>query len=117
MLPCTGTAPSQVDSVAVKLAKSSLDSDMLWTEGKIYNTFPRALQEGCLHAPPVVPKFYGLYVPSEELDYPELSAEELDAVREMIKGITPILLLEPCGQQVEDPSLTDRYAAIISSLI
>jgi len=84
VLPCTGTAPGQVDPIAVKLARS--DVDMLWTEAKIYNAFPRALQEGSPHTPPVVPKFYGFYVLSEEFDYPKLSGKDRDEVRETVNS-------------------------------
>ena len=82
---------------------------MLLEEAKVYNAFPRDLQDGDI---PVVPKFYGYYAPSIEAfdrddsgdddggnDY-GVDEEEWKSVRRVIKEITPILLLEACGKQV-----------------
>jgi len=114
VLPSTATAPSVVGRVAVKTGVglfgdkySTTDRDMLWNEARIYNAFPRSLQEGSPDGPPVVPQFYGFYIPSVAFDYPKLSAEERNPVRKMIKSISPILLLEPCGKRIE-ASAVDR---------
>ncbi|KAH9953845.1 hypothetical protein BC827DRAFT_1245892 [Russula dissimulans] len=73
---------------------------MLWNEARIYNAFPRELQEASPDGPPVVPKFYGFYTPSVAFDYPKVPAEDRTTVRKMIKSISPILLLEECGKQL-----------------
>lgn len=88
---------------------------MLLEEAKVYNAFPRDLQDGDV---PVVPKFYGYYVPSTEAsdrddsgdddggnDY-GVDEEEWKSVRKVIKKITPILLLEACGKQVRTTRLS-----------
>jgi hypothetical protein len=87
-----------VGRVAVKFART--DRDMLWNEARIYNAFPRELQEASPDGPPVVPKFYGFYTPSVAFDYPKVPAEDRTTVRKMIKSISPILLLEECGKQL-----------------
>ena len=89
---------------------------MLLEEAKIYNTFPRNLQDGEI---PVVPKFYGYYAPSTEalewgdngnngsgIDY-DLDEDEWKCVREQIESLSPILLLEACGEQVSAAHLSD----------
>ncbi|KAI9511041.1 hypothetical protein F5148DRAFT_436827 [Russula earlei] len=111
-------------AVAVKIARPG-EREMLEDEGKIYNAFPRKLQEGCSQTPipPVVPKFYGYYVPSlAEFDgkaYDELNDEEKDHVRCMINRISPILLLEQCGEQFSGTvggADREKIAALLSHL-
>jgi hypothetical protein len=95
---------------------------MLLNEAKIYNAFPRKLQDGDA---PIVPKFYGYYVPSTEAfdrddngnngvsgDDDGLNEEEWKTVRTLFGFISPILLLEACGKQVHTRSLsqTDKWA-------
>lgn len=88
---------------------------MLSNEAKIYNAFPRNLQDGEI---PVVPRFYGYYAPSTEaLEWDDngnngsgndygLDEEEWKCVRERIKSLSPILLLEACGKQVSTVHLS-----------
>ena len=117
------TVPSTTSvrrAVAVKYSPSPhAEREMLLEEAKVYNAFPRDLQDGDI---PVVPKFYGYYAPSTEAfdrddscdddggnDY-GVDEEEWKSVRRVIKEITPILLLEACGKQVSTtrPSHNDR---------
>jgi hypothetical protein len=90
---------------------------MLLNEAEIYNAFPRELQEGTSYAPPVVPKFYGYYVPSLEAfdshaDDENFSKEERKCIRKVLKNHTPILLMEACGRQIcaEDLPPSNRWA-------
>lgn len=112
-LPSTAAAPSIRGAVAVKLAyRERSERDMLLHEAKIYNAFPRELQEGGLHVPPIVPKFYGYYVPSLEefdsyCDKDKLSDADRDFIRCFIMGLTPILLLEPCGRSIRAQELPE----------
>ncbi|KAH9986890.1 hypothetical protein BJV74DRAFT_774470 [Russula compacta] len=106
-IPSTAAASSIRGSVAVKMAdyRENADREMLLREAKIYNAFPRELQEGWHHVPPIVPKFYGYYVPSFEAfdnygDDDKLSDTDRENVRKYIMRISPILLLEPCGKQI-----------------
>ena len=86
---------------------------MLLNEAKIYNAFPRNLQDGDT---PIVPKFYGYYMPSTEAsdlddsnhgDADGLDKEKWKAVRKALLGSnTSILLVEACGKPVGSCSLT-----------
>ena len=122
-LPSIVSAPSLRGAVAVKLAGSQdSEREMLLNEAKIYNAFPRELQEGSSHAPPIVPKFYGYYVPSLEAfesnaDNDEFPEKERKHIRTMLECITPILLLESCGVEIcaDALSSTNRWAQFFTS--
>jgi hypothetical protein len=98
--------------VAVKLTKSDDDAQMLRHEAKIYNAFPRDLHEADI---PVVPNFYGYYMPHTEVsdrvnnDNDNSNSDEKEWEREMLsEGIVgPILLLEACGEPVCADTLSD----------
>ncbi|KAI9511040.1 hypothetical protein F5148DRAFT_437005 [Russula earlei] len=116
-LPSIAATPSMRGAVAVKLAKAPRsDRRMLGGEGRIYNVFPRKLQEGCsqtpIPVPPVVPKFYGYYAPSlAEFDgqaHDELNDEGGYPNRHMTASMSPILLLEQFGKPI---SAKDIYGA------
>ena len=115
-LPPIVSAPSIHGAVAVKLARGAdSEREMLLNEAKIYNAFPRELQEGSSHAPPIVPKFYGCYVPSLKAvdghaDDDKFTQKEREYIRMMLERITPILLLESCGKEIcaEDLSSINR---------
>jgi len=115
-LPSVVSAPSTHGAVAVKLAgRQGSEREMLLNEAKIYNAFPRELQEGSPQAPPIVPKFYGYYVPSLEAfdsyaDDDKFRKKERECIRTMLECITPILLLESCGEEIRAMALssTDR---------
>jgi len=115
-LPSSVAAPSVRGAVAVKIATPRPEEhEMLRYEAKIYEAFPRELQEGTSDQPPVVPKFYGYYKPSREgfdsQSYDDkFTKEDRKAVWEEIKGITRLLLLEACGRsiQAKNVSCTDR---------
>ena len=92
---------------------------MLLNEAKIYDAFPRELQEGTPYAPPIVPKFYGYYVPSLEAfdSYAHddgFTKEERKDLRNMLLTIPAVLLLEACGNPISarDLSPTNRWAQI-----
>ena len=55
---------------------------MLWNEARIYKPFLRSLQEGSPDRPPVMPKFYGFYIPPVAFDYRKLYR---NSVRTIIK--------------------------------
>jgi hypothetical protein len=105
-------------TVAVKFSRPYADHKMLLNEAKIYNAFPRHLQDG---KTPVVPKFYGYYVRLREVydwddgdngvddDLDEQKWKSLRTV--LLNCITSILLLEACGKPVCDsPALSQRWA-------
>jgi hypothetical protein len=122
-LPSTPPAPSIRGTVAVKMAKSQTSQrEMLRNEAKIYNAFPRKLQEGSSNAPPIVPKFYGYYVPSLKAfdstacdKFPKEEWVHLDAIRDIVEEMTPILLLESCGEQVQDLSSKNWWVQFFTS--
>lgn len=111
-------------AVAVKLAtEDDSEREMLLNEAKIYNAFPREMQEGSSDTPPIVPKFYGYYVPSLEgfdgyADDAKFSKKERERIRTMLEYITPILLLEACGKEIRTWALssTNRWAQIFTSV-
>jgi hypothetical protein len=104
LLPPPLTAPSSPNkcvTVAVKRASQTWKHvNMLLHEGKIYNQFPTHLQESWsgynmvpnLFEPvpigPVVPKFYGFYVPNTT----EVAVEGESPTK------SPLLLIEECGE-------------------
>ena len=107
-------------------AKSAFNHEsarhLLNREAKIYNAFPRHLSEDwcgfnlatpCKHpvpAGPVVPKFYGYYVPVKMEDGKEvLRNDEKDS-----ESPSPILLMEECGKPVKPEKFTadQRYVSI-----
>ncbi len=84
---------------------------MLLNEAKIYDAFPRHLHR---HDIPVVPKFYGYYVPHTEVfDRLDNDNGSSDSGKEKFKRgklpkcIVPILLLESCGMAVRGSALLD----------
>jgi hypothetical protein len=98
------------------------EREMLLNEAKMYNAFPRVLQEGSSHAPPIVPKFYGYYVPSLEAcsgyaDDAYFSKKEREHIRTMLESVTPVLLLEACGKEIRARALssTNRWAQSFTS--
>ena len=85
---------------------------MLRNEAKIYDAFPHDLQGGDI---PIVPKFYGYYTPyikasdqanngngSGNLDKDEWTRETIPRCMTV-----PILLLEACGEAVNEYSLSE----------
>lgn len=107
----------------VVAAKSAFNHEsarhLLNREAKIYNAFPRHLSEDwcgfnlvtpCKHpvpVGPVVPKFYGFYVPVKMEDGKEvLRNDEKD-----FESPSPILLMEECGNPVKPEKFTadQRY--------
>jgi hypothetical protein len=113
------SAPSVRRAVAVKMSVPFSSHEMLLNEAKIYNAFPRNLQDGDA---PTVPKFYGYYVHSTEAfdwDYgnnggDNCSAEDdwKESRTDMLNSIASILLLEACGKpvQTESLALSHRWA-------
>ncbi|KAH9053336.1 hypothetical protein EDB87DRAFT_1581054 [Lactarius vividus] len=106
--------PSLRGEVAVKIAtvhQGPEDCKMLENEAKNYAKFPCGLQESTPSSSPVVAKFFGYYTPScESVDsYKGEDGDEEGArtvrrdVRKLLDSIiSPILLLEPCGEPIKD---------------
>ncbi|KAI9431933.1 hypothetical protein H4582DRAFT_2001421 [Lactarius indigo] len=106
-------APPLCREVAVKIAKvhyCSEDRRMLEKEAENYDKFPCELQESTLSSPAAVPKFFGYYTPScETVDSYKGDDEDEEGARvvreevcKLLKSIiSPILLLEPCGEPIE----------------
>ena len=97
-------------AVAVKLSNphDSGAREMLLHEAKIYNEFPHDLQGGDV---PIVPKFYGYYMPYIDRFDNGNGSGNLDKeewTREMMPEclLVPILLLEECGEAVCSRSLS-----------
>jgi hypothetical protein len=109
---CVGPTWSEV---AVKVPTTCESAKrMLVHEAKIYDNFPCELQESTPSSPPVVPRFYGYYESScESLDNYEVdngNEEVTRKVRSLVQFIksfiNPMLLLEPCGTEVEVEKLS-----------
>ncbi|KAJ7320719.1 hypothetical protein DFH08DRAFT_641833, partial [Mycena albidolilacea] len=128
--PLSGRSPTGEVTVAAKTGFCGEEARrLLHNEGKIYDAFPKHLQEEwcglnlvtpIMHPVPVtavVPKFYGYYVPPEgENDCEE---EDKDAYKYIEANarfksspsyrawhsMSPILLLEECGK----PILADKF--------
>ncbi|KAI9449666.1 hypothetical protein BJY52DRAFT_1126563 [Lactarius psammicola] len=108
--------PSLRGEVAVKCAKVPLDDrKMLENEAEIYDKFPSELQESTHSSPPIVPKFFGYYKPSCESvgsykgdDGDEEGARTVrrDVCKLLQSFVSPILLLEPCGEPVNAEMLS-----------
>jgi hypothetical protein len=107
-------------AVAVKFSLPFSDHKMLLNEAKIYNAFPRHLQDG---KTPIVPKFYGYYVPSSKLyDWDDVNnggdddrdekIRKFNRTSVLLNSISSILLLEACGKPVRTDSLalSQRWA-------
>jgi hypothetical protein len=88
---------------------------MLTNEAKIYAKFPCELQEPTPSSLPVVPKFFGYYEPSCEFvdsykceDVDEENAGTMRThIRKLLDSISPILLLEPCGKDLNGEKLSE----------
>jgi hypothetical protein len=105
------------DGRVVVAAKSAFRAEsarqLLQQEAKMYNLFPQHLSEDwCgynfvtpirhpVPAGPVVPKFYGYYVPVKIVDGKEVMWDELD-----VEAESPLLLLEECGEPVKPDEFT-----------
>lgn len=95
--------PSAAPSPSVADTPDS-EREIFRNEAEIYDAFPRRLQEGWSHGPPAVPKFYGYYVPSlkpfdKYLDDEKFPENYKNYLR-LFERVSPILLLEPCGEPI-----------------
>jgi hypothetical protein len=116
--------PTGPVAVAAKLSSfSTEDLEMLYNEGYSYNRCPKHLQEdwsgynhireteyhdrdGVFPALGVVPKFYGFYVPAQEDNEPIHKNTGPQLVRNWLrKEISPILLVEECGEPIHTSKL------------
>ena len=121
LAPLTCPSVSSVcRAVAVKFSLPFSDHKMLLNEARIYNAFPRHLQDG---KTPIVPKFYGYYVPSSKLyDWDDVNnggdddrdekIRKFNRTSVLLNSISSILLLEACGKPVRTDSLalSQRWA-------
>ncbi|KAJ7215872.1 hypothetical protein GGX14DRAFT_359384 [Mycena pura] len=120
--PLAARSPTGEVTVAAKAGfRSDEARPLLLNEGRMYDAFPKHLQEGwCglnLVAPimhpvpvgPVVPKFYGYYVPVRE-DVEE-AKQEMEILRrfdiyDSWYQMSPLLLLEECGAPIVPSKFT-----------
>ncbi|KAH9987083.1 hypothetical protein BJV77DRAFT_950510, partial [Russula vinacea] len=126
LAPLTCPSVSSVcRAVAVKFSLPFSDHKMLLNEAKIYNAFPRHLQDG---KTPIVPKFYGYYVPSSKLyDWDDVNnggdddrdekIRKFNRTSVLLNSISSILLLEACGKPVRTDSLALSQRQHISKLL
>ncbi len=113
-LPPRETAAPLRGGVVVKIAKKTReDRDMLKNEAEIYDKFRATLQECNPSSPPIVPKFYGYYVPSWGPTYRYVDDEGLEAIHKLrrdafnfLQYLGPILLLEFCGKPIRPERLS-----------
>ncbi|KAJ6629867.1 hypothetical protein B0H10DRAFT_1629162, partial [Mycena sp. CBHHK59/15] len=117
-LPCP---LGPVVTVAAKTAFEEMDArKLLATEGAVYDAMPTHLQEDwsglnlvapLMHPVPVgavAAKFYGYYVPVREDDAKESEEYELcgSESHKAWKRLSPILLLEECGEPIFPSAFT-----------
>ncbi|KAI0266233.1 hypothetical protein BC834DRAFT_843260 [Gloeopeniophorella convolvens] len=106
--PATSVAsdtPPAPRAVAVKLATwEPCERRMLAHEARVYSAFPRALQDAPDAA---VPKFYGYYEPVFDAARINMRgfhrsgrADAASRIQMLLTKISPILLIEHCGQPV-----------------
>ncbi|KAF8464801.1 hypothetical protein DFH94DRAFT_784617 [Russula ochroleuca] len=117
------STPSVRHAVAVKFSLPYSSHKMLLDEAKIYNAFPRDLQDGNT---PIVPKFYGYYVRSTEVfdrdDGNNGGDNDLEKCWKsfqtvLLNSITSILLLEACGKPVNTDCLALSQRQDIGKLL
>ncbi|KAN0135862.1 hypothetical protein V8E53_006314, partial [Lactarius tabidus] len=119
---CAG--PTRQVEVAIKLTNYFTYKEMLTNEAKIYAKFPWELQEPTPSSLPVVPKFFGYYEPSCEFvdsykceDVDEENAGTMRThIRKLLDSISPILLLEPCGKDLNGEKLSESSRDMIAGL-
>ncbi|KAJ7659336.1 hypothetical protein DFH06DRAFT_989830 [Mycena polygramma] len=123
--PLSARSPTGEVTVAAKAGFSGEEARrLLLNEGKIYDAFPKHLQESwcglnlvapILHPVPVgavVPKFYGYYVPREGNGDPatgSIKAKEQEQTTEPSGSwhqMSPLLLLEECGSPIVSSKFT-----------
>ncbi|KAI0357727.1 hypothetical protein OH77DRAFT_1450242 [Trametes cingulata] len=135
--PLSAHSPTGQVTVAAKLAFAQCTAHtLLHNEGRAYGTFPVHMQEEycgfnivppCRFAVPVgpvVPKFYGFYLPVGEDG--EVVWDEDEAARHSncdqdepcrVKWLSPILLMEECGEPVRPEKFTVDQRTECFSLI
>ncbi|KDQ58462.1 hypothetical protein JAAARDRAFT_176423 [Jaapia argillacea MUCL 33604] len=125
--PLSARSPNKRVTVAAKLARAgSGPRRLLDNEAKIYNEFPKDLTEDwwgynlitpCrfpMPVVPVVPKFYGYWLPVDEAEVDEgrKCGEGIDSAR------SPILLIEECGTPIDPEDFTsDQRTECLSLLL
>ncbi len=93
---------------------------MLTNEAEFYDSFPDALQGCDPSSPPIVPKFYGYYLLSLESinHYTEDESTVLHDVLDFLLCLTPMLLLEYCGEPIRSENLsTSNWCEDFSPII
>ncbi|KAI0366521.1 hypothetical protein BV20DRAFT_640466 [Pilatotrama ljubarskyi] len=99
----TGSAPPKRVAVVAKTAKGSCRSHhLLRQEGKVYSSLP--LRAGPPESEPLVPRFYGLYIPVDSegrrLGGKHPHCDGYIHADCAVEWPTPILLMEDCGAPV-----------------
>ncbi|KAJ7161989.1 hypothetical protein C8R43DRAFT_1063213 [Mycena crocata] len=119
--PLAGRSPSGEVTVAAKTSFSNSEARaLLLNEGRIYDAFPKHLQEDwcglnlvapITHPVPVhavVPKFYGYYAPvREDVERDRQAAFKYSTSYQSWSRMSPILLLEECGSPIVPSKFSD----------
>ncbi|KAI0309343.1 hypothetical protein OF83DRAFT_1288636, partial [Amylostereum chailletii] len=133
-LTLPGSNDEGESTVVCKLANNDIkDREQLRSEGKLYQTFSRHLQEDvCTYDPAkpdvppvvfpaVVPKFYGYYEPivyEDDALLDGITDESRQRLKSALLSLSPILLLEGCGQSIERrPYRSPLEQNTVSSLV
>ncbi|KAF8333622.1 uncharacterized protein EI90DRAFT_2994581 [Cantharellus anzutake] len=125
--PLSARTPTGEVSVACKMAhdRSRRARELLENEARVYASFPSYMFEEWngynLLSPkfknpvpvgPVVPKFYGYYKPIYDAEYyaedeKDLDEESKKSMKAFIEGLSPILLMEHCGEQIDSREMSE----------
>ncbi|KAF8333619.1 uncharacterized protein EI90DRAFT_3121968 [Cantharellus anzutake] len=126
--PLSARTPTGEVSVACKMAhdRSYEARELLENEARIYASLPSHMFEEWngynLLSPyfrhrtvpvgPVVPKFYGYYKAVYDPEYYAEDEEDLDeeskeSLKAFIEGLSPILLMEHCGEQINPTEMPE----------
>ncbi|KAF8333621.1 uncharacterized protein EI90DRAFT_587407 [Cantharellus anzutake] len=125
--PLSARTPTGEVSVACKLAhdRSSEARKLLENEARVYASLPSHMFEEWngynlltpeLRNPvpvgPVAPKFYGYYKAIYDPEYyaeeeKDLDEESRKSMKAFIKGLSPILLMENCGEQIHPKEMPE----------
>ncbi len=125
--PLSACIPTGEVAIACKMAhtRSCCSWGLLESEVKIYSSFPDHVfeeQNGYnlitprfkdpIPVGPIASKFYGYYKPIYDLEYYAeeervLDDESKDRMKTFIKGLSPILLMEYCGEQINPRKMPD----------
>ncbi len=127
--PLSARTPTGEVAVACKMAHERSDHglELLDNEAKIYSSFPDHFFEEWIGynlltpkfkdpvpVGPIAPKFYGYYKPIYDSEYYAEEERDLDDeskanVKSFIEGLSPILLMEYCGEPIRPREMPEHY--------